>query len=231
MDYWDPLLINTIASTREVILLDQSGVGQSSGTVQPTIKAMSADVLSFLALLPDLNVVDVLGFSMGGYVAQLVALDAEGNTNGRVRVRKLVLAGTGTSYGADLQLNSPERAKQVTGYATVPEPDYDNCFHWLFFHPDSKSSQAAGKAWWKRVHERSEATSGEARSKLVSWKYADGGAGLKAMAGAGVSFLDPKEVADGAFEVSFFSCVVVSPCYTPLSWLHSRHTSLRTYSY
>ncbi|KPI44877.1 uncharacterized protein AB675_2525 [Cyphellophora attinorum] len=176
MDFWDPLLINTIAATRPVILLDQSGVGKPAE-------------------------LDVFGFSMGGYVTQMVALDAPAKlgTSGP-NIRRLVLAGTGTSAGEGIEPNTQERAGQVTKHATVPEPRYDNCFYWIFFHPNSETSQAAGKAWWKRIHERDESTSGEPRSNAVSWQYADQGAGLKAMAGAQQIWLDPAQVADGAFE-------------------------------
>lgn len=205
MDYWDPLLINTIAATRQVILLDQSGVGQSTGTVQPTVRAMAHDVLTFLSVLPDAPAeLDVLGFSMGGFVAQLVALDAPtaklSLSGGVPKVRRLVLAGTGTSDGEGIEANSEERAKGTNLHASVPEPDYDNCFYWIFFHPNSETSQAAGCAWYKRVHERSEATSGEERSHLVSWQYRDQGLGLKTQAGVLGSWMDEGKKEDGAFE-------------------------------
>jgi pimeloyl-ACP methyl ester carboxylesterase len=202
MDFWDPLLINTIAATRPVILLDQSGVGKSTGSVQSTIRAMGQDVLHFLSVFPDKPTeLDVFGFSMGGYVAQMVALDAPAKLGASgPKIRRLVLAGTGTSAGEGIEPNTQERAVQVTKHATVPEPNYDNCFYWIFFHPNSETSQAAGKAWWKRIHERDESTSGEPRSNAVSWQYADQGAGLKAMAGAQQVFLDPTQAADAAFE-------------------------------
>jgi pimeloyl-ACP methyl ester carboxylesterase len=196
MDLWDPLLINTLCSTREVLLLDNAGVGQSSGTVPSTIAGMAAHVIAFLSLLsPSLSgPIDLLGFSMGGLIAPLVHLNGPPDL-----IRKLVLAGTGVSAGDGVLANTPERAKGTTEHATRPEPDYDNCFSTIFFDP-SPTSQAAGRAWWARVHERGPATSGEERSLPVSWQYRDGGEGLKAMAAAGSAFGDIARREEGSFD-------------------------------
>ena len=89
MDYWDPLLINTLAASRPVILFDNAGVGQSSGNVANTIKGMAQHVIDFLSLIKAKEI-DLLGFSMGGQVAQLVSLNAPSGL-----VRKLIIAGSG----------------------------------------------------------------------------------------------------------------------------------------
>ncbi|MGZ3496914.1 MAG: alpha/beta fold hydrolase [Vulcanimicrobiaceae bacterium] len=73
MDNWDPLLIDTLAQHREVILLDNTGVGLSSGTIPRNVTAMARDAMAFLDAL-SLKEVDVLGFSLGGMVAQELAL-------------------------------------------------------------------------------------------------------------------------------------------------------------
>jgi pimeloyl-ACP methyl ester carboxylesterase len=92
LDNWDPLLVDTIAAHREVILLDNTGVGLSSGEVPSTVTQMARDAIAFLDAM-DLSEVDVLGYSLGGMVAQEVALL-------RPRaVRRLVLAGTGPRGG------------------------------------------------------------------------------------------------------------------------------------
>jgi len=102
MDFWDPSLINPLAAQRPLILFDNSGVGRSTGTVPDTFGGWAANVI---ALTTALNIpqIDLLGFSMGGCVAQMVALNAPG------LVRRLVLAGTRASrspvtVGADWPL-------------------------------------------------------------------------------------------------------------------------------
>ena len=87
LDTWDPALVDRIAREREVVLLDNRGVGGSTGAVPDNVQDMARDVLRFVDAL-GLKEIDVLGFSLGGYVAQEVAL-------ARPRlIRRLVLAGT-----------------------------------------------------------------------------------------------------------------------------------------
>ncbi|KAK5167553.1 uncharacterized protein LTR77_007252 [Saxophila tyrrhenica] len=100
IDTWDPEVINNLTSTdRQLITYDYAGLGHSTGTIAANIRGFVFDLLKFLkALLPTLNTeqVDVLGFSMGGYIAQQLVLDAPDI------VRKMVLAGTGPSLGPGL---------------------------------------------------------------------------------------------------------------------------------
>jgi len=92
LDNWDPLLVDRVAAEREAILLDNTGVGLSSGTVPTTVTEMARDAIAFCDAL-ELREVDVLGNSLGGMVAQEIALF-------RPRmVRRLVLAGTGPRGG------------------------------------------------------------------------------------------------------------------------------------
>jgi len=95
LDNWDPVLVDTFAGTREVILLDNAGVGSSSGVVPVTVTQMARDAIAFLDAL-GLNQVDLLGFSLGGMVAQEIAL-----LRPRV-VRRIVLAGTGPRGGQQM---------------------------------------------------------------------------------------------------------------------------------
>lgn len=192
MDLWDPLLINSLAATRPVILFDNAGVGKSSGEVADTINGMAQHVLTFLHAI-DVHKLDLLGFSMGGYIAQMVTL------NGGGLVRRLIIAGSGLSHGEDAADHPVERQKAVGQIAGAPVPDYDSTFSTLFFYP-SPTSQAAGRAWWSRVHERNESTSGEPRSEVVSYQYADGGAGVKAMVAASQAFKSPEKRADGSYD-------------------------------
>lgn len=95
LDNWDPMLVDGIAAEREVILLDNAGVGGSSGTTPRTMTGMAHCALAFVDAL-GLRSLDLLGFSMGGMVAQEIAL---------IRpqlVRRLILAGTGPQGGRNM---------------------------------------------------------------------------------------------------------------------------------
>jgi pimeloyl-ACP methyl ester carboxylesterase len=92
LDNWDPKLVDGIAASREVILLDNAGVGGSTGITPDTVTAMAKDALAFVDAFK-LQVVDVLGFSLGGFVAQELTLLRP------QLVRRLVLAGTGPQGG------------------------------------------------------------------------------------------------------------------------------------
>src|SRR3954469_21164953 len=75
MDYWDPAVTVGLAREREVILFDNAGVSRSSGEVPTTFEQMGANAVAFGRAL-GLNKMDVLGFSIGGMVAQEIALQA-----------------------------------------------------------------------------------------------------------------------------------------------------------
>ena len=87
MDLIDPLLLNSIATSRSLILLDNAGVGHSSGSIQPTMQEAGTTVADFLNAI-GVHKVDIIGFSMGGFIAQTIALDYPQVVN------KIVLAGT-----------------------------------------------------------------------------------------------------------------------------------------
>jgi pimeloyl-ACP methyl ester carboxylesterase len=72
LDDWDPLVTNGLACEREVILFDNAGVGSSTGDTPPTVAAMTKDCIDFCRAL-DLMSVDVMGFSLGGMIAQQLA--------------------------------------------------------------------------------------------------------------------------------------------------------------
>src|SRR5260370_26372676 len=86
MDYWDPTVTDGLARDRGVILFNNAGVSNSSGEVPTTFEQMGANGVAFIRAL-GLNKTDVLGFSIGGMVAQEIALQAPD------LVRKLILAG------------------------------------------------------------------------------------------------------------------------------------------
>src|SRR6202140_4336719 len=73
MDYWDPIVTDGLAQDREVILFDNAGVSSSSGEVPTTFEQMGANAVAFSRAL-GLNKADIFGFSIGGMVAQEIAL-------------------------------------------------------------------------------------------------------------------------------------------------------------
>jgi pimeloyl-ACP methyl ester carboxylesterase len=97
MDNWDPIVTNTLAQGREVILYDNQGVGSSSGQTPDSIQAMATDALAFVDAL-GLKQIDLLGFSIGGMVAQQMVLDRP------KLVRHLILAGTGPEGGEEIDI-------------------------------------------------------------------------------------------------------------------------------
>jgi pimeloyl-ACP methyl ester carboxylesterase len=115
LDNWDPLLIDTIAQRCEVILFDNTGVGLSSGTVPRTVTAMARDAIAFVDAL-GLGEVDLLGYSLGGMIAQEVAL-----LRPRL-VRRLVLAGTGPRGGGS-QMHGWIKDIEQTANAANPGPE------------------------------------------------------------------------------------------------------------
>jgi pimeloyl-ACP methyl ester carboxylesterase len=155
MDHWDPAVTDGLAAEREVILFNNAGVSSSSGEVPTSIKQMGANAVAFVKAL-GLSKVDVLGFSIGGFVAQEIALQAPD------LVRRLVLLGTGPRSGEGMSPGTPEAA-EIFG-ATYAEPDH----LWLrvFFTP-SKASQATGREFLKRFRLRTTDRDPEASDKVA----------------------------------------------------------------
>jgi pimeloyl-ACP methyl ester carboxylesterase len=145
LDNWDPAVTDPLASEREVLLFNNAGLGGSSGQVPTTIVGMAKHALAFLDGL-GLSSCDVLGFSLGGMVAQQIAQD-------RPSVfRRMILVGTAPRGGEDIMhLEKPSLAKHfkdpaLHGYEILKK---------LFFAP-TDSSQAAGEAFIQRLAQRRE---------------------------------------------------------------------------
>ena len=145
MDNWDPAVTDPLASEREVILFESAGIGRSSGSVPNTIAGMASHALAFLDGL-GIGTCDVLGFSLGGMVAQQMALERPSI------FRRMMLVGTAPRGGEDIMhLEKPSLAKplgdpSLQGYAVLQK---------IFFAP-TKSSQAAGAAFIERLMQRGE---------------------------------------------------------------------------
>jgi pimeloyl-ACP methyl ester carboxylesterase len=138
MDNWDPAITDGFAQDRPVILFNNAGVASSSGDTPNTIDAMGRYAADFVHAL-GLSQVDVLGFSIGGTVAQAFTLQ-----NPKL-VRRLILVGTGPRGGEPTQ--DPQVQVHSRGGSTLED------YLYLFFSPSS-TSQAAGRAFWERRHVR-----------------------------------------------------------------------------
>ncbi len=155
MDHWDPAVTDGFGKDREVILFDNGGISSSSGEVPTSIEEMAANAVAFIKALA-LTQVDVLGFSLGGLVAQEVAIA------GGALVRRLVLVGTGPRGGEGMATLTPE-AQAVFG-AKYENPD--DVWLGAFFTP-SKASQAAGREYLRRFRLRTEDRDPEANEKVA----------------------------------------------------------------
>jgi pimeloyl-ACP methyl ester carboxylesterase len=174
LDDWDPAVVDGIAAERRVILVDQRGVGGSGGTAADSVEAMAEDAVAFLEAL-GLRTVDLLGFSLGGAVAQVILQQRPD------LVRRVILAGTApagdqgpAAVGAVLQA-----ALEKAG-AAGKHPK-----HFLFFSPTG-TSQAAADAFLARLdgrtRDRDAAVTNEAIgaqiTALVKWEQGASPAGL-----------------------------------------------------
>jgi pimeloyl-ACP methyl ester carboxylesterase len=155
MDHWDPAVTDGFAEEREVILFDNAGVSSSSGDVPGSVAEMGANAMAFINAL-GLKQVDILGFSIGGLVAQEITLQAPD------LVRRLVLVGTGPRSGESMDTGTRE-GKQIFG-ATYEHPDD----LWLRVHfTPSEVSQAAGRKFLKRFRLRTKDRDPEVTEKAA----------------------------------------------------------------
>jgi pimeloyl-ACP methyl ester carboxylesterase len=143
LDSWDPALVDALAASRRVITFDNAGVGGSTGTTPDTIEQMARDAIVFITAL-GLSQADLLGFSIGSFVAQEVALRRP------ALVRRLVLASS-----------APQGAAGMHGWApavisAVGTPQTSREEYLGVFFAASGSSQQAGKEALGRMYARKE---------------------------------------------------------------------------
>jgi pimeloyl-ACP methyl ester carboxylesterase len=138
IDAWDPAVVNALAADRPVIAFDNAGVGLSTGQTPDNVATMARDAVDFINEL-GLSEVDLLGFSLGGCVAQQIAAE-----HGRL-VRKLILVGTAPKGGEEHLLAVLQEAFSQTG---APDPRLP-----LFF-TKSSASRSSGLAFLKRTQVR-----------------------------------------------------------------------------
>ena len=144
LDNWDPRVVDGLATERRVIAFDNRGVGASSGSTPKTIEEMSRDAVMFIRAL-GLTEVDLFGFSMGGMIAQVMAMEEP------TLVRKLIVAGTGPAGGEGIdKVTRISYLDTARGLLTGQDPK-----QFLFFTrtPNGKRS---GKEFLARLKERSD---------------------------------------------------------------------------
>ncbi len=143
LDNWDPAVTDPLATGREVILFESAGLGRSSGKVPETVAGMAEHALAFLDGL-GLKTCDVLGFSLGGMVAQQMIVDRPSI------FRRLILVATAPRGGDDIMhLEKPSLAK----YLQDPKLQWYAVLQKIFFAP-TPSSQSAGEAFIGRLLRR-----------------------------------------------------------------------------
>lgn len=145
MDNWDPYVTDGFARDREVILFNNAGVSTTGGETPSTVAGMARDAISFVDAI-GVKTCDLLGFSLGGFVAQQMALDRP------ELIRRLLLVGTGPQGGDGMDKFSPE-VQHIFFERKYAEPDEI----WLdAFFTQSESSQTAGRAFLQRLRARKE---------------------------------------------------------------------------
>jgi pimeloyl-ACP methyl ester carboxylesterase len=134
MDDWDPLIVDGLAADREVITFDYPGMGGSTGVAPASVAELTVGCLGFLRAL-NLTTVDFLGFSLGGMVAQQMALDQP------EMIRRIILCGTGPRGGEKMTFTE----------LSIDELEDPVALILNSFFTESESGQSAGKAYLRRL--------------------------------------------------------------------------------
>jgi pimeloyl-ACP methyl ester carboxylesterase len=136
MDNWDPIVVDGLAYERPVILVDNRGIGRTTGTTPDNVADMARDVAAFVDAI-DEKTIDLVGFSLGGMVAQQLLLDRP------ALIRKAILVGTGPRGSVDVF--PPDVVKAATRYPADPRS-----LLFLFFE-QTQTSQVAGHQYLERM--------------------------------------------------------------------------------
>jgi pimeloyl-ACP methyl ester carboxylesterase len=144
LDDWDPRVVDGIAARHRVIVFDNRGVGGSDGSTPRSVAEMADDAVAFIRAL-GFDQVDLLGFSLGAFVAQVIAQEQP------QLVRRMVLAGTGPAGGDGIdKVTGITIRKVIRGWLTFKDPRY-----YLFF-TKTPNGRAAARQYLKRLKERSD---------------------------------------------------------------------------
>lgn len=152
LDNWDPALIDGLGSSRRIVAFDNVGVGSTAGTTPSSVVQMAHDAIAFLSAL-DFDRVDLLGFSIGSFVAQEIAL---------VRpdiVRRLILASSAPRGAADMHGWAPDVI------AAVGQPEPNPAGYLDVFFARSSASRDAGREALQRMLTRE-----QDRDRPTTWE-------------------------------------------------------------
>ena len=170
LDNWDPALLDALSSGRRVVTFDNTGVGGSTGVTPGTMRQMAVDAIAFLDALA-LTQVDVLGFSIGSFVAQEITLIRP------ALVRRLILASSAPQGAAGMHGWAPE----VIGAVGQPAPNPDG-YLGVFFAGSAESRQAGMETLGRltaRTEDRDKATTWQTRQAqydaVCDWGIPDHG--------------------------------------------------------
>ncbi len=152
LENWDPHLIDALSSSRDVVVFDNTGVGATTGSTPTTIGQMADDAIVFLDAL-GLNEVDLLGFSIGSFIAQDIALTRS------ALVSKLILASTAPQGAPGMHGWAPDIIKAIGS----PKTDAEGLLHGFF--TDSDASRTAGAEFLQRIFSRT-----KDRDQETSWQ-------------------------------------------------------------
>jgi len=152
IDNWDPIIINALAQEREVILFDNKGVGNTEGETPDNVAAMTEDAVKFIKALK-IDLFDILGFSLGGFIAQQLAVKYPD------LVRKIIIIGA-----------APQGVKVLHGFPALIQKatklPAEELFLFIFF-TQSEASREKGRAALKRLYTKTEGRDREAGEQAV----------------------------------------------------------------
>jgi pimeloyl-ACP methyl ester carboxylesterase len=191
MDHWDPAFLDILASERRVIIFDNAGVSESTGEVATTFAGIAETAVDFITAL-GLREVDLLGWSIGGFSSQMIALNHPG------MVRRLLVVGSGPGGVPGSPALDPKVAKTMTALVSTEED-----FLYLFFGLDEES-QRVGKESLKRLEPRLSKSRAEVSAEawgrqlqaITKWAGGDGSAWRRL---EGITI--PVLIANGAHDV------------------------------
>jgi pimeloyl-ACP methyl ester carboxylesterase len=160
LEDWDPRVLDGMAANHHVVIFDNRGVGPSGGSTPNRVEEMAVDAVAFMGAL-GFGKVDLFGFSLGGFIAQVIV------QRWPRLVRKIVLAGTGPAGGESIG-NVDGILREAFGKsAALGKPPK----HFLFF-TQSASGQVAADDFHQRLQERAKDRDAPATRKTIKAQLA-----------------------------------------------------------